>query len=146
MRNRKTQTARLIHAMSLAALAVWLLPCAASGQGFTSIDDALLRKADSLLAAPGNSGPATGETVARTANLSASLHAFPAVLPSSNNLKMSIGHARLEELRPFVAPILQQEGVPAELAAIILVESGGNPAALSPKRARDWRISGIYCP
>ena len=32
---------------------------------------------------------------------------------------------RVQQLRPTIEPILRQEGVPAELSAIVLVESGG---------------------
>jgi len=38
-------------------------------------------------------------------------------------------------------PILREEGIPAELAAVVLVESGGLPTALSPKGARGlWQF------
>ena len=48
---------------------------------------------------------------------------------------------RVERLRPIIEPILRQEGLPAELAAIVLVESGGRPDALSPKGARGlWQF------
>jgi len=41
--------------------------------------------------------------------------------------------ARVTQLRPLLAPILREEGVPDEIAALVLVESGGQPTALSPK-------------
>ena len=48
---------------------------------------------------------------------------------------------RVQQLRPTIEPILRQQGVPAELSAIVLVESGGQPAALSPKGARGvWQF------
>lgn len=48
---------------------------------------------------------------------------------------------RLQGLNRFVQPILVQEGVPVELAAVIQVESAGNPLALSPKGARGlWQL------
>ncbi|HEX9199132.1 MAG TPA: lytic transglycosylase domain-containing protein [Acidobacteriaceae bacterium] len=48
---------------------------------------------------------------------------------------------RLGLLRPAIEPILRKRGVPAELAAIILVESGGRFMALSPKGARGlWQL------
>jgi membrane-bound lytic murein transglycosylase D len=44
-------------------------------------------------------------------------------------------------LRPTVDPILRSHGIPAELAAVILVESGGRATALSPKGARGlWQL------
>jgi soluble lytic murein transglycosylase-like protein len=49
--------------------------------------------------------------------------------------------ARVEQLRPLLEAVLRQAGLPAELAAVVLVESGGNPAALSPKGARGlWQL------
>ncbi len=48
---------------------------------------------------------------------------------------------RVQRLRPVMEPILRQEGVPPELSALVLVESGGQPMALSPKGARGlWQL------
>jgi len=48
---------------------------------------------------------------------------------------------RAAQLRALIEPILHQQGVPAELFAVVLVESGGQPAALSPKGARGlWQF------
>ena len=48
---------------------------------------------------------------------------------------------RIERLRPALEPILHEIGVPVEFAAVVLVESGGQPAALSPKGARGlWQL------
>ena len=48
---------------------------------------------------------------------------------------------RVQQLRPVIEPILRQEGIPAELSAVVLVESGGQSAALSPKGARGiWQF------
>jgi hypothetical protein len=48
---------------------------------------------------------------------------------------------RVQQLRPIIEPILREERVPTELAAIVLVESGGQPNALSPKGARGiWQF------
>ena len=44
-------------------------------------------------------------------------------------------------LRTFLQPILSQQGIPDSFAAVVLVESGGNPLALSPKGARGlWQL------
>jgi membrane-bound lytic murein transglycosylase D len=49
--------------------------------------------------------------------------------------------SRFESFRPQIESVLQSRGLPAELAAIILVESGANPEALSPKGARGlWQL------
>jgi len=48
---------------------------------------------------------------------------------------------RFDALRSLIEPILAREGVPKDLAAVIAVESGGNPFALSPKGARGlWQL------
>ncbi|HEX6502818.1 MAG TPA: lytic transglycosylase domain-containing protein [Terriglobales bacterium] len=48
---------------------------------------------------------------------------------------------RVDHLRPRIEPILRSEGIPAELSAVVLVESGGLPTALSPKGARGvWQF------
>jgi soluble lytic murein transglycosylase-like protein len=48
---------------------------------------------------------------------------------------------RVQQLQPTIEPILQQEGVPTELSAVVLVESGGLLTALSPKGARGvWQF------
>lgn len=48
---------------------------------------------------------------------------------------------RLDQLRPSVNPILQSEGIPLELASVVLVESGGRSNALSPKGALGlWQL------
>ena len=48
---------------------------------------------------------------------------------------------RVRQLRPIIEPILREERVPTELAAIVLVESGGQRNALSPKGARGvWQF------
>ena len=51
------------------------------------------------------------------------------------------GFERVARLRPLLDPILSQAGVPTEFAAIVVVESGGDSAALSPKGARGlWQL------
>ena len=48
---------------------------------------------------------------------------------------------RVENLRPLLEPILRNAGVPPKLAAVVLVESGGQPAAVSPKGALGlWQL------
>jgi hypothetical protein len=55
--------------------------------------------------------------------------------------RLRAGIERVTQLRPTIEPILRQEGVSTELSAIVLVESGGIPTALSPKGARGvWQF------
>jgi membrane-bound lytic murein transglycosylase D len=47
----------------------------------------------------------------------------------------------VQALRPTIEPILREEGIPLQMAAVILVESGGRTTALSRKGARGlWQI------
>lgn len=66
------------------------------------------------------------------------------VSPSSatiNERAPAAAVSRVQQLRPVIEPILRQERVPPELAAIVLVESGGQANALSPKGARGiWQF------
>jgi membrane-bound lytic murein transglycosylase D len=49
--------------------------------------------------------------------------------------------ARVTQLKPVLAPILREEGIPDEIAALVLVESAGQPTALSPNGARGiWQF------
>jgi hypothetical protein len=48
---------------------------------------------------------------------------------------------RVNHLRRTMEPILREEGIPAELSAVVLVESGGLTKSLSPKGARGvWQL------
>ena len=49
--------------------------------------------------------------------------------------------SRLNRVRPALESVLKKEGLPVELVGVALVESGGNPKALSPKKARGlWQL------
>ncbi len=55
--------------------------------------------------------------------------------------RLQVAVERVNRLRPIIEPILRQEGVPTELSAVVLVESGGLSTALSPKGARGvWQF------
>lgn len=55
--------------------------------------------------------------------------------------RLRAGIERVQQLRPIIDPILKQEDVPMGLIAVALVESGGQPFALSPKGARGvWQF------
>ena len=60
------------------------------------------------------------------------------IAPAVSSQKAS---KQIDPLRPIVRSILAREGVPNQLAAVIRIESGGNPLALSPKGARGlWQL------
>lgn len=49
---------------------------------------------------------------------------------------------RLQRLRPMLEPILDYVGVPRQLAAVVLIESGAQPLATSPRQARGlWQFT-----
>jgi len=112
------------------------------GQPFAGFDASLARAADTLLVSGTQPAPpTTGQiNVNKTADISV----------PTDNAQQSRGSAsggqsapamRLSLLRPVVDPILRRHGVPADLAAVILVESGGRADALSPKGARGlWQL------
>lgn len=55
------------------------------------------------------------------------------------NLKRALD--RLDQIRPLLEGILESEGLPKSLIAVVLVESAADPLALSPKEARGlWQI------
>ncbi len=75
----------------------------------------------------------------KTAAPASLISASPVAIDSVGRLRAGI--ERVQQLRPIIDPILKQEGVPMELAAVALVESGGQPFALSPKGARGlWQF------
>jgi len=57
----------------------------------------------------------------------------------AEDLRAALG--RLASIRPALEQILAQEGIPLPFAAMVLVESGANPVALSAKSARGlWQF------
>src|ERR1039458_5516913 len=60
-----------------------------------------------------------------------------------SNLSTGVSAAmrRLDRVRPLLSPILEREGVPQEIASVVVVESGGRTTALSPKGALGlWQL------
>ena len=110
-------------------------------QPFSGVDDSLSKAADALLAsAPQTTVSAKGLVGSgETASASPGISYEPRSLPW--NSVASLAPTRVELLRPVVEPILRSHGVPPELLAVLLVESGGRALALSPKGARGpWQL------
>ena len=60
---------------------------------------------------------------------------------TGKNIQLQKAVERVQRLRPVLEPILREEGVPPQMAAVVLVESGGQGTALSPKGARGlWQF------
>jgi hypothetical protein len=128
------------------AWGAFLLPCIAFGQTntrseqtaprqqFTEINASLLEAANTVF----------DKTYASPAKMHPTIYAPQSEAPASVSSPLTIpsrSTPQVEALRPVVQPILSEEGVPDELAAVIQVESGGNPAALSSKGARGlWQL------
>ena len=115
---------------------------AIAGQTFAGIDESLDRAADTLLASAVQTKPPepvrtnAGKTPITT--LAEKDNPPPQPLGGGGQSAAAI---RVNLLRPTVEPILRSHGVPDDLAAVILVESGGRSMALSPKGARGlWQL------
>ncbi len=114
------------------------LPKPTVSDPFAGLHDALSSAADSLLAATAQrptetsvNGTTSGQRPETTDLLNISRRA------DSRDKALQ----RVEQLRPLIEPILREEGIPTELAAVVLIESGGQPAALSSKGARGiWQF------
>jgi membrane-bound lytic murein transglycosylase B len=124
----------------------YTVPAASVGDDFAAYGRALDSAADSALANVMREGAASSQIVETNARTTPSpdanvLHRFAEQYCNGNDEAVRRAVARVMELKPVLAPILQDEGVPGEIAAIVLVESGGQPTALSPKGARGiWQF------
>jgi transglycosylase-like protein with SLT domain len=110
-----------------------VFPAMLSGQTspFDELNGRLHETADRLLTDTA-SMPTPRETVIR---------AVPSQGAAQTPERRTQPGSRVQQLRPVIDPILRGEGIPAEFAAVALVESGGQPAALSPKGARGvWQL------
>ena len=103
-------------------------------QGFAAINDSLLTAANTAIEST-IARPSDANSIDRRQQAQAESVPQPKRDPSSSGL------TRNEGLDALVETILTREGVPDQLAAVIQVESGGNPLALSPKGARGpWQL------
>lgn len=69
------------------------------------------------------------------------LHQFAQKYWNGNDEAVLRAVERVAQLRPLLNPILHEEGIPDEIAGLVLVESAGQPNALSPKGARGiWQL------
>ena len=124
----------------------YTVPAASVGDDFAAYGRALDSAADSALANVMREAELSSQIVEAGTNIRRPpdanvLHQFAEQYWNGNDEAVRRAVSRVMELRPVVAPILQDEGVPGEIAAIVLVESGGQPTALSPKGARGiWQF------
>lgn len=66
----------------------------------------------------------------------------PASLTARNTIgRVRAAVERVEQLQPTIEPVLREKGVPSELSALVLIESGGLTTAVSPKGALGlWQL------
>lgn len=123
----------------------YAVPAASIDEQFAAYHDALSDAADNLLTAPSAQRQA-GHTqehseLASSQSSPDAIHRFAASYWNGQDANVRQAIERVGSLRPLVEPILREEGVPTELAAIMLVESGGRTTAFSPKGARGpWQF------
>ena len=155
MSNPMNLRAGLLWRIGLAAIVLWTAASCLLSQGvslfrqspssterpFAVVDGSLSIAADTLLAyATQAPSPATGKKDDWTLSTLSDLHRQQPSQPLEER-GLSASELRLNLLRPAVDPILISHGVPINLAAVILVESGGRATALSPKGARGlWQL------
>jgi Transglycosylase SLT domain len=122
------------------------VPAASVGVDFSSYHQALSNAADLALANGAReteissriAGVATNDMTQPDATM---LHRFAQQYWNGNDEAVRRAVSRVTQLKPVLAPIFQEEGIPDEIAALVLVESGGQPTALSPKGARGiWQL------
>ena len=114
---------------------------------FAAFQARLSEKADEILLRtaarePSGNGPDGREEVVATPAMDpAALQRFAQRFWGGEERPLHRAVQRVSELRTVVEPILKQEGVPPGMLGLMLVESGGDPWALSPKGARGlWQF------
>jgi soluble lytic murein transglycosylase-like protein len=118
----------------------YTVPAASVADEFAAYRQALGSAADSALANVMRDAAVSTHIAEAAANTTATpdakaLHEFAEQYWNGNDEAVRRAIARVTELRPVLTPILRKEGVPDEIAGLVLVESAGLPAALSPKGA-----------
>ena len=149
---RWTQQLGMFVVLGALAASAWsqtahyTVPAASVGDDFAAYRHALDNAADSTLANVMREATASVQITEVPAKPTAQpdatvLHQFAEQYWNGNDEAVRRAVARVTELRPVLSPILQKEGIPDEIAALVLVESAGQPTALSPKGARGiWQF------
>jgi soluble lytic murein transglycosylase-like protein len=124
----------------------YTVPAASVGDDFAAYRQALDHAADSALANVMR-GAAASSQIAKVATKTTAptdaevLHKFAEQYWNGDDEAVRRAVARVNQLKPVLASILHEQGVPDEALALVLVESAGQPAALSPKGARGiWQF------
>ena len=124
----------------------YTVPAATVGEDFSAYHQAVSNAADTALTIAAReteiSSPIADVATNRMTQPDATmLHQFAQQYWNGNDEAVRRAVARVTQLKPVLAPILREKGIPDEIAALVLVESGGQPTALSPKGARGiWQL------
>ena len=124
----------------------YTVPAVSVENDFAAYRQAIDSAADSALANVIREAAASNriaEVAAKTAapQDATALHRFAEQYWNGNDEAVRRAVARVTELRPVLTPILHEQGIPDEIAALVLVESAGQPTARSPKGARGiWQF------
>jgi soluble lytic murein transglycosylase-like protein len=150
MLRRDWQLGTLVVLVVLAAsawsqTARYAVPAASVGDGFSANHQALDSAADLALAniaREAGNDPISGLTADRPPQPSrAILQHFAQQYWNADEESVRDAVDRVTRLRATLDPILSAEGVPDDMLAVVLVESGGRKSALSPKGARGlWQF------
>ncbi len=115
-------------------------PFAAYHQAFARRLAEMLEPQAAAASEPAPAAPA-GEAATPGQDPDAELKAFAARYWGGREAEFAAALGRLQSLRPALEPILAAEGVPKQLAAVVLIESGARPFAASPRQARGlWQF------
>jgi membrane-bound lytic murein transglycosylase B len=124
----------------------YTVPAASLRDDFSAYHHALDKAADSALANIAIESVVSSQTDGTAGSTTTSpdtevLRRFATKYWNGNDEAVQRTVARLTQLRPILTRILREEGVPDEVAAIVLIESAGQATALSPKGARGiWQF------
>lgn len=150
MRRQSQQLGALI-ALIVFAMSAWsqnaryTVPAASVGEGFSSYHQALFNAADRALSNVVERAEFRTQTAVAT-NITAqpdepTLHRFAQQYWKGDDEAVRRAVAKVTQLKLVLTPILNEEGIPNEVVAVVLVESAGQISALSPKGARGiWQF------
>jgi membrane-bound lytic murein transglycosylase B len=151
MLKRGWQIGALVVLVALAACAwsqtaAYAAPAVSVGDNFSVYHQSLANAADMALAnvareaeiGTQTDGTATDSTTQQDETI---LHQFAQQYWNGNDEAVRRAVERVMQLRRVLTPILREEDIPEEISALVLVESAGQPTALSPKGARGiWQF------
>ena len=121
----------------------YTVPAASIDAQFAQYHDELSEKADRLLAAT-SAVADTLPAASRSETSEQAVRDFAQLYWDGRESSVRSALDRVARMRPVVEPILRAEGIPARVAGLVLIESGGHPEALSPKGARGlWQLMPV---